>query len=67
MNEHDQLLEEINNTLGRNAKLRAEDKLAVIMVACLSLFQESGGDEINMRVSDGRILSLKLEFPVTSH
>lgn len=67
MNEHDQLLEEINNTLGRNAKLCAEDKLAVIMVACLSLFQESGGDGINMRVSDGRILSLKLEFPVTSH
>lgn len=67
MNEHDQLLEVINNVLERNETLRAEDKLAVLMVACFSLFQQSGGDRINMKVADGRTLSLILELPVTSH
>lgn len=67
MNEHDRFLEEIHQVLERNETLRAEEKLAVIMVTCLSLLHESGGEGINMRVSDGRTLTLKLELPVTSH
>lgn len=67
MNQHDLLLEEIYKILDMNETLRAEDKLAVLMVVCLSLFKESGGDRINMKVSDGRTLSLILGFPVTAH
>lgn len=67
MNEHDLLLEGIYKVLDNTETLRAEDKLAVMMVACLSLFKESGGDRINMKVSDGRTLSLILGLPVTAH
>lgn len=68
MNDRDreQLLQQLSDAL-ENSSLVSEEKLALMMMLCFQLLSSIEADLINMRVSDGRTLSLKLETPPVKH
>ncbi|MBI6550119.1 hypothetical protein H8A87_15750 [Xenorhabdus sp. VLS] len=45
----------------------AEDKLAVMMMYCFQLLSSTNADGVNMRVSDGRVLTLKFDENAIKH
>ncbi|CBJ79229.1 conserved hypothetical protein [Xenorhabdus bovienii str. Jollieti] len=53
-------MQKISNLL-INSPVKSEDKLAVMMMFCFQLLSSTQTDGVNMRVSDGRVLSLELE------
>ncbi len=64
--DREQLLQQLNDAL-ENSSLVSEEKLALMMMLCFQLLSSIEADLINMRVSDGRTLSLKLEMPSAKH
>ncbi|OTA20526.1 hypothetical protein Xbed_01330 [Xenorhabdus beddingii] len=58
MDNKDELIERISEFLANNP-IRLEDKLAVMMRFCFQLMPSSKIDGVNMRTSDGRILTLE--------
>ncbi|OWO79158.1 hypothetical protein B5C26_21540 [Photorhabdus luminescens] len=56
----------INNALV-NSSVIAEDKLAVMMIFCFQLLSSTNKDEVNMHISDGRVLTLKFEENLINH
>ncbi|ETS31450.1 hypothetical protein BB987_14265 [Photorhabdus temperata] len=62
----EQLLQQLSDAL-ENSSLVSEEKLVLVMMLCFQLLSSIEADLINMRVSDGRILSLKLETPSVKH
>ncbi|WP_275378399.1 hypothetical protein [Xenorhabdus bovienii] len=61
MGEREELMQKISNLL-INSPVKSEDKLAVMMMFCFQLLSSTQTDGVNMRVSDGRVLSLKFEL-----
>ncbi|CDH31181.1 hypothetical protein [Xenorhabdus bovienii] len=61
MDEREELMQKISNLL-INSPVKSEDKLAVMMMFCFQLLSSTQTDGVNMRVSDGRVLSLKFEL-----
>ncbi|MGV7963397.1 hypothetical protein ACSLVK_14550 [Photorhabdus tasmaniensis] len=66
MDDRAQLLQQLNDAL-ENSLLVSEEKLALVMMLCFQLLSSIEANLINMRVSDGHILSLKLETPSVKH
>ncbi|KER02676.1 hypothetical protein MEG1DRAFT_02715 [Photorhabdus temperata subsp. temperata Meg1] len=64
--DREQLLQQLSDAL-ENSSLVSEEKLALMMMLCFQLLSSIEADLINMRVSDGRTLSLKLETPSIKH
>ncbi|AKH62960.1 MULTISPECIES: hypothetical protein [Photorhabdus] len=64
--DREQLLQQLNDAL-ESSSLVSEEKLALMMMLCFQLLSSIEADLINMRVSDGRTLSLKLETPSVKH
>ncbi|WP_350306044.1 hypothetical protein [Photorhabdus viridis] len=64
--DREQLLQQLSDAL-ENSSLVSEEKLALMMMLCFQLLSSIEADLINMRVSDGRTLSLKLETPSVKH
>ncbi|EQC01965.1 hypothetical protein [Photorhabdus temperata] len=64
--DREQLLQQLSDAL-ENSSLVSEEKLALMMMLCFQLLSSIEADLINMRVSDGRTLSLKLETPPVKH
>ncbi|TDB45564.1 hypothetical protein C5467_21720 [Photorhabdus khanii subsp. guanajuatensis] len=64
--DREQLLQQLSDAL-ENSSLVSEEKLVLVMMLCFQLLSSIEADLINMRVSDGRILSLKLETPSVKH
>ncbi|PHM50863.1 hypothetical protein [Xenorhabdus miraniensis] len=54
------LMQEISKVLANSSTI-AEEKLAVMMMFSFQLLSAAQADMINMRVADGRVLTLKLE------
>lgn len=57
-----QLNEQLKNNL-LNSSLPPEEILALMMRLCLSLMQVTQSNLVEMKTSDGRKLSLKLDTP----
>ncbi|KAA3668904.1 hypothetical protein ACI51Z_03990 [Pectobacterium carotovorum] len=57
-----QLNEQLKNSL-LSSSLPPEEILALMMTLCLSLMQVTQSNLIEMKTSDGRKLSLKLDTP----
>ncbi|KFF64072.1 MULTISPECIES: hypothetical protein [Pectobacterium] len=57
-----QLNEQLKNSL-INSSLPPEEILALMMKLCLSLMQVTQSNLVEMKTSDGRKLSLKLDTP----
>ncbi|OTA20357.1 hypothetical protein Xbed_01583 [Xenorhabdus beddingii] len=66
MDEREALMQQISDLLIDNPA-RSEDKLAVMMMFCFQLLSSTQTDGVNMRVSDGRVLSLKFEKEKLKH
>ncbi|MDC9623332.1 hypothetical protein PSI22_17225 [Xenorhabdus sp. XENO-7] len=66
MDEREELMQKISNVL-INTQVGSEDKLAVMMMFCFQLLSSTQADGVNMRVSDGRVLSLKFESEKLKH
>ncbi|WP_274728326.1 hypothetical protein [Xenorhabdus bovienii] len=66
MDEREELMQKISNLL-INSPVKSEDKLAVMMMFCFQLLSSTQTDGVNMRVSDGRVLSLKFELETLKH
>ncbi|WP_445495065.1 hypothetical protein [Photorhabdus sp. SF281] len=66
MDEKDDLMKKINNIMV-NSSVRSEDKLAVIMMFCFQLLSSTKTDMVNMRISDGRVLTLKFDENSIKH
>ncbi|WP_274712248.1 hypothetical protein [Xenorhabdus bovienii] len=66
MDEREKLMQQISNLL-INSPVKSEDKLAVMMMFCFQLLSSTQTDGVNMRVSDGRVLSLKFELETLKH
>ncbi|MDC9592904.1 hypothetical protein [Xenorhabdus sp. IM139775] len=66
MDDKEELMQKISNAL-THSPARSEDKLAVMMMFCFQLLSSAQADGINMRVSDGRVLSLKFEAGNLTH
>ncbi|WP_254361369.1 hypothetical protein [Photorhabdus heterorhabditis] len=66
MDEREQLLQQLDNALV-NSPIVSEEKLALMMMLCFQLMSSTETQALNMRASDGRILSLKLEMPFVKH
>ncbi|CDH21759.1 conserved hypothetical protein [Xenorhabdus bovienii str. kraussei Quebec] len=66
MDEREELMQQISNLLINNP-VKSEDKLAVMMMFCFQLLSSTQTDGVNMRVSDGRVLSLKFELETLKH
>ncbi|RAW95394.1 hypothetical protein CKY04_17715 [Photorhabdus sp. S8-52] len=59
-------MQQINNALV-NSSVIAEDKLTVMMIFCFQLLSSTNTDEVNMHISDGRVLTLKFEENLINH
>ncbi|NHB63241.1 hypothetical protein CKY10_04355 [Photorhabdus sp. HUG-39] len=59
-------MQRINNVLV-NSSVIAEDKLAVMMMFCFQLLSSTNTERVNMRISDGRLLTLKFEENLINH
>ncbi|NDL01104.1 hypothetical protein GPY23_19805 [Photorhabdus bodei] len=59
-------MQQINNVLA-NSSVIAEDKLTVMMMFCFQLLSSTNADRVNMRISDGRVLTLKFEENFINH
>ncbi|KGM26463.1 hypothetical protein C6H65_07360 [Photorhabdus luminescens] len=59
-------MQRINNVLV-NSSVIAEDKLAVMMMFCFQLLSSTNTERVNMRISDGRVLTLKFEENFINH
>ncbi|WP_241509884.1 hypothetical protein [Photorhabdus laumondii] len=66
MDDRDKLMQRINNVLV-NSSVIAEDKLAVMMMFCFQLLSSTNTERVNMRISDGRLLTLKFEENLINH
>ncbi|MBC8947327.1 hypothetical protein [Xenorhabdus indica] len=66
MDEKDDLMKKINNIMV-NSSVRSEDKLAVMMMFCFQLLSSTKTDMVNMRISDGRVLTLKFDEHSIKH
>ncbi|WP_238399242.1 hypothetical protein [Photorhabdus bodei] len=66
MDDRDKLMQQINNVLA-NSSVIAEDKLTVMMMFCFQLLSSTNADRVNMRISDGRVLTLKFEENFINH
>ncbi|EYU14614.1 MULTISPECIES: hypothetical protein [Photorhabdus] len=70
MNDRDrqQLLQQLTDVL-MNSPLIPEEKLAMMMMQCFQLLLSTQASAIDMKTSDGRVLSLKLEMeaPAVKH
>ncbi|MCG3469332.1 hypothetical protein [Xenorhabdus bovienii] len=60
MDNKNELIQKISELLVDNP-VRLEDKLAMMMIFCFQLMSSSKTDGVNMRISDGQTLTLKLE------
>ncbi|MBS9439303.1 hypothetical protein EAE91_19800 [Photorhabdus noenieputensis] len=68
MNDRDreELLQQLSDVLV-NSPLIPEEKLAMMMMQCFQLLLSTQACAIDMKISDGRVLSLKLETPAVKH
>lgn len=66
MDDRGTLMQQINNALV-NSSVIAEDKLTVMMIFCFQLLSSTNTDEVNMHISDGRVLTLKFEENLINH
>ncbi|PHM60506.1 hypothetical protein Xsto_03937 [Xenorhabdus stockiae] len=66
MNEKEKLQIKISEVLNESHAI-PEEKLAVMMMFSFKLLSSVQAEMINMRVSDGRVLTLKLEDNSITH
>ncbi len=66
MDDRELLLQQLDNALV-NSPVVSEEKLALMMMLCFQLMSSTETQALNMRASDGRTLSLKLEMPFVKH
>ncbi|ETS31447.1 hypothetical protein PTE_02133 [Photorhabdus khanii NC19] len=64
--DREQLLQQLSDVLV-NSPLIPEEKLAMMMMLCFRLLSSTQASAIDMKISDGSILSLKLETPPVKH
>ncbi|AKH62964.1 MULTISPECIES: hypothetical protein [Photorhabdus] len=64
--DREQLLQQLSDAL-ENSSLVSEEKLALMMMLCFQLLSSTQASAIDMKISDGRVLSLKLEMPSVKH
>lgn len=70
MENKDDLITQLNNQLKASilsSQLPPEEILALMMRLCFSLMQVTQSDLIEMKISDGRKLSLKLDAGSVTH